>query len=63
MRFRAPLKTSAPLRAVIEVFGAEIRPLLQDRYLAPDLEASARLVRGDALLTAAGVSASDLESL
>lgn len=63
VRFRAPLKTSAPLRAVLDVFSAEIQPLLQDRYLAPDLEASARLVRGDALLKAAGVSASDMESL
>lgn len=63
VRFRAPLKTSAPLCAVLDVFNADIRPLLQDRYLAPDLEASARLVRGRAILDAAGVKTSDLESV
>jgi histidine ammonia-lyase len=63
IRFRAPLKTSAPLCAVLDVFNADIRPLLQDRYLAPDLEASARLVRGRAILDAAGVTPSDLESV
>ncbi|WP_421856381.1 histidine ammonia-lyase [Oceanicaulis sp.] len=63
VRFRAPLNTSAPLCAVLDVFNGDIRPLLQDRYLAPDLEASARLVRGRAILDAAGVTPSDLESV
>ncbi len=42
---RAPLVTSPPLRAVIARLRAEIDPLHADRFLAPDLEAAAGLVR------------------
>ncbi|MGR3719613.1 MAG: histidine ammonia-lyase [Paracoccus sp. (in: a-proteobacteria)] len=45
LEFRAPLTTSAPLQAVIARLRETIRPLDQDRYLAPDLVESARLVR------------------
>jgi len=63
VRFRAPLKTSQPLQAVLERFSQTVAPLHQDRYLAPDLEAAARLVRGAALLDATGVTFPKLEHL
>ena len=49
---RAPLITSAPLRAAIARLRADIAPLGQDRFLAPDLAAAATLVAGDALARA-----------
>jgi len=49
VEFRAPLRTSAPLAAVLARLRAEVPPLGQDRYLAPDLAAAAELVRCDAL--------------
>jgi histidine ammonia-lyase len=52
---RAPLTTSAPLRAVLARLRADIPPLVEDRYLAPDLAAAARLVASGALADAAGL--------
>jgi histidine ammonia-lyase len=52
VEFRAPLRTSAPLAAAIARLRAEIAPLDQDRYLAPDLAKAAELVRTDALVGA-----------
>ncbi|MEM6577984.1 MAG: aromatic amino acid lyase, partial [Pseudomonadota bacterium] len=52
---RAPLVTSAPLQAVIGRLREEIPTLGGDRYLAPDLERAAALVRSDALAEAAGL--------
>ncbi|RVT87377.1 histidine ammonia-lyase [Rhodobacteraceae bacterium CCMM004] len=52
---RAPLTTSPPLQAALEVLRAQVAPLAEDRYLADDLEAAAGLVRSDALAAAAGV--------
>ncbi|TDK45683.1 histidine ammonia-lyase [Antarcticimicrobium luteum] len=52
VEFRAPLKTSAPLMAVIYRLRQSVPPLDQDRYLAPDLEAAAELIRSGALLDA-----------
>jgi histidine ammonia-lyase len=52
---RAPLLTSVALRATIARLRADISPLRADRYLAPDLEAAAALVRGGALIAASGV--------
>jgi histidine ammonia-lyase len=54
--FRAPLVTSAPLRAALARLRAEIPPLGEDRYLAPDLVAGAALVRDGALLAASGAA-------
>ena len=48
--FRAPLETSAPLRAVIARLRRDVPPLEADRYMAPDLAAAARLVAGGAFL-------------
>ncbi|WP_150526021.1 histidine ammonia-lyase [Roseibium sediminis] len=42
---RAPLKTSAPLQAVIATLRETVAPLTEDRYMAPDLEVAADLVR------------------
>ena len=52
VEFRAPLKTSAPLAAVIERVRQSVPPLDQDRFLAPDLEQAAELIRSGALLDA-----------
>lgn len=50
VEFRAPLKTSAPLQAVIARLRRSIEPLGQDRYMASDLAKAAELVRSGALL-------------
>ena len=50
---RAPLATSSALQAVLDTVRANIPALAEDRYLAPDIEAAARLVREDALARAA----------
>ena len=52
VEFRAPLATSAPLRAVIAKLRETVPALQQDRYLAPDLTESARLVREGVLVGA-----------
>ncbi len=52
VEFRAPLATSAPLQRVMARLRADIAPLTEDRYLAPDLERAAALVRAGALLDA-----------
>ncbi|MDU8944250.1 histidine ammonia-lyase [Ovoidimarina sediminis] len=53
---RAPLVTSAPLQAALAAIRAGVPPLAQDRYLAPEIEAVADLVRRDALAEAAGLT-------
>ncbi|AVO36741.1 histidine ammonia-lyase [Pukyongiella litopenaei] len=50
---RAPLATSPALARAIARLRADVPPLGADRYLAPDLEAAASLVRGGALVEAA----------
>lgn len=49
---RAPLATSAPLRKAVNVLRTEVAALDDDRYLAPDLEAAARLTGEGAALAA-----------
>ncbi|HSF95455.1 MAG TPA: histidine ammonia-lyase [Thermohalobaculum sp.] len=58
--FRAPLKTGTPLLRVIERLRADIPALAEDRYMSPDLEAAAALVRANALAEAAGDALADL---
>jgi histidine ammonia-lyase len=53
--FRAPLQTSAALNAVITRLRREIPPLTSDRYLAPDLNAAAAMVRCGDLVAASGL--------
>ncbi|MEP1934373.1 MAG: histidine ammonia-lyase [Roseibium sp.] len=48
---RSPLKTSNCLQGVIAKLRDMVKPLKQDRYMAPDLEAAADLVRSRALVS------------
>ena len=52
VEFRAPLKTSDTLNAVIARLRETVPPLEQDRYLAPDLAEAANLVREGELVGA-----------
>jgi len=54
--FRAPLASSAPIRAAIDALRAQIAPMGADRYLAPDLAAAQALIESGRLANAAGVS-------
>jgi histidine ammonia-lyase len=60
IEFRAPLTTSPPLQATLARLRAAVPALAEDRFLAPDLEAAASLVRDGALLAACGVAFPDL---
>lgn len=60
VEFRAPLATSMPLRQVLSRLRQEVAPIGADRYLAPDLETSARLVAGGEIARAAGVALPEL---
>ncbi|MCE6970805.1 histidine ammonia-lyase [Cereibacter sphaeroides] len=51
--FRAPLRTSAPLRQVLATLRAEVPRIEADRILAPDLATAARLVASGRLAAAA----------
>ncbi|MCZ0963562.1 histidine ammonia-lyase [Paracoccus sp. EF6] len=53
--FRAPLRTSARLGAVVDALRARVPAIAEDRYLAPDLEAAAAMVRDGTLVRAAGI--------
>lgn len=55
IEFRAPLPTSAPLQRALACLRTEIAPLEEDRYMAPDLAAAARLIASGALADATGV--------
>lgn len=49
VEFRAPLRTSADLQAVVTRLRAEIPKIEKDRYMAPSIAAACRLVRARAL--------------
>ncbi len=53
IELRAPLQTSAPLAAVVAAIRAVVPSLGDDRFMAPDIEAAAALVRSGGLLDAA----------
>jgi histidine ammonia-lyase len=53
--FRAPLVTSPALQAVAVRLRADIPALDTDRYLAPDLETAAGLIRAGDLVAASGM--------
>lgn len=52
---RAPLVTSERLRAVIAHLRAHVPTLAEDRYLAPDIEAAAAMVRDGDIARVAGM--------
>jgi histidine ammonia-lyase len=56
LEFRAPLKTSLPLQKALAALRAVIPPLVDDRYLAPDLARAADLVAKGALSKATGTT-------
>jgi histidine ammonia-lyase len=56
--FRAPLKTSSVLQEVMQRLRQKIPELEADRYLAPDLQAAAELIRDGSLIEAAGLELS-----
>jgi histidine ammonia-lyase len=60
IEFRAPLKTSAPLQAVIARLREDVAPLEEDRFLAPDLEMARVLVRDGAICAAANLPLPEL---
>jgi histidine ammonia-lyase len=55
IEFRAPLKTSAPLAAVVTRLRVDVATLGEDRFLAPDIAAAAGLIGSGALLAVAGL--------
>ncbi|MFA7433781.1 MAG: histidine ammonia-lyase [Gemmobacter sp.] len=55
VEFRAPLATSPALQAVLAAIRVACPALTQDRYLAPDIESAAALVRENRLAQAAGM--------
>ena len=55
---RAPLQTSEPLRKAVQAFRAKVERLQEDRYMADDIKATARLLASDALAKASGVTLS-----
>lgn len=49
IEFRTPLQTSIPLKAAMATVRARVPAIVEDRYMAPSLEASATLVQSGAL--------------
>ena len=62
IEFRAPLQTSLPLVAVIARLRQDVATLGEDRYLAPDLQAAARLIGSGALALASGLVLPELSA-
>ncbi len=62
VRFRAPIKTSPALQAVSTEFYRTIEPLNVDRFIAPDLERAASMVKQGQMLTAANLKFPSLET-
>ncbi len=56
LEFRAPLKTSLPLQKALAALRAVIPPLVDDRYLAPDLARAADLVAKGSLSRATEIA-------
>ena len=59
VEFRAPLQTSAPLRAAIAALREQVDALGDDRYLAGDIEAAATLVRDGTVVARCGIPLTD----
>lgn len=50
--FHAPLASSPPLEAVRKMVRAAVPTLVDDRHMAPDIEAAIAMVRSSELLSA-----------
>jgi histidine ammonia-lyase len=61
MEFLKPLRTSPPLEAVYRRVRGRVPPLDRDRFLSPDIEAVAELVRGGEIAAAAASVCGTLE--
>jgi histidine ammonia-lyase len=57
VEFRGPLQTGPALARAVARLRAEVSGMSTDRYLAPDIEAAAALIRSGAVLDAAGSDA------
>ena len=57
VEMRAPLATSPRLQAVLAAIRTSVPPLVEDRYVAADIETATGLVRGGTLVEAAGRAA------
>jgi histidine ammonia-lyase len=55
IEFRAPLLTSAPLQGAVARLRQDVATLGDDRYMAPDLAAAAKLIADGALTNAASI--------
>lgn len=53
IEFRSPLQTSEPLKAAMATLRARVPTIIEDRYMAPSIEAASALVANGYL--AAGV--------
>jgi histidine ammonia-lyase len=62
VEFRAPLKTSAPLAAALGRLRKSVPSVVEDRYMAPDLERAAELVRSGALGEVTGIAMPELNA-
>ena len=62
VEFRAPLKTSTILRKVLSAVRKEIKPMNKDRFISPDLERAATLVRNGTVLISAGLKFPELRA-
>ncbi len=60
VHFRSPLKTSPALQAVIARLRKDVPVLGSDRYIAPELETAARLVRSGEIQKAVGIALPEL---
>jgi histidine ammonia-lyase len=60
IEFRSPLATSAALAAALARLREAVPALGEDRFIAPDLEVAAQLVREGALLEASGAAFPEL---
>lgn len=57
IEFRAPLKTSSALQNAMAVLRTDVPTIVEDRYMAPSIEAAAALVATGALIEAVNLPA------
>lgn len=56
IEFRAPLKTSTPLRNVVSRIRSAVPTITEDRYMADDIQAAAAMIAEGDLVKVAGLS-------